>query len=217
MSNKSATKPAIREVLRLRVLPPHVAWFQWRARRRARALGDTFALESSTRPADLARLLKLARGRGHVVELGTANGWTAIALALADSGRHVVTFDPFDRPERQTYLGLIPAAVRERITFVREPGSSGPGHVTAGADAVASAAAHPVELLYIDSSHDRADTIAEVRAWQHALAPGTLIVFDDYDHPEYPGVREAVDELGLRGETAGTLYAVTVAAASPRI
>ena len=75
---------------------------------------------------------------------------------------------------------------------------------------------HRIELLYIDSSHDRAETIAEVRAWQGALAPGALIVFDDYTHPDYPGVREAVDELGLRGETAGTLHVVTVAAGSPR-
>ena len=55
-----------------------------------------------------------------------------------------------------------------------------------------------------------------MRAWQGALAPGALIVFDDYTHPDYPGVREAVAELGLRGEIAGTLHVVTVAAASPR-
>ena len=214
MTNKSATRKAVREVLRLRVLPPHVAWFQWRARRRARALGDTFALESSTRPADLARLLKLARGRRHVVELGTANGWTAIALALDHPQRHVLTFDPFDRPERQAYLGLVPSRVRQRIVFIDKPGSVGPDGVTSGV--TDGQPPHRIELLYIDSSHDRAETIAEVRAWQGALAAGALIVFDDYTHPDYPGVREAVDELGLRGETAGTLHVVTVAAASPR-
>jgi predicted O-methyltransferase YrrM len=210
MTHKSATRKAVRDVLRLRVLPPHVAWFQWRARRRARALGDTFSLESSTRPADLARLLKLARGRRHVAELGTANGWTAIALALDHPQRQVLTFDPFDRPERQAYLGLVSGRVRERIVFIDKPGSVGPGGITGVQPP------HKIELLYIDSSHDRAETVAEVRAWQGALAAGALIVFDDYTHPDYPGVREAVDELGLRGKTAGTLHVVTVAAASPR-
>jgi predicted O-methyltransferase YrrM len=213
MTNKSATRKAVREVLRLRVLPPHVAWFQWRARRRARALGDTFALESSTRPADLARLLKLARGRRLVVELGTANGWTAIALALDHPQRQVLTFDPFDRPERQADLGLVPGRVRERIVFIDKPGSVGPDGLTGGVNGAQPP--RKIELLYIDSSHDRAETIAEVRAWQRALAAGALIVFDDYTHPDYPGVREAVAELGLQGETAGTLYVVTVAAASP--
>lgn len=210
MWNKSATRQAGREVLRLRVLPPHVASFQWRARRTARALGDTFALESSTRPADLARLLKLARGRERVVELGTANGWTAIALALDHEARRVFTFDPFDRPERQAYLALVPERVRERIVFVEEAGSVGPGGID-------GRAGDGIELLYIDSSHQRAETIAEVLAWQGALAPGALIVFDDYAHPDYPGVREAVAELGLRGEMAGTLYVVNAAAVSPRI
>ncbi len=56
-----------------------------------------------------------------------------------------------------------------------------------------------------------------MQAWHGALAPGALIVFDDYAHPDYPGVREAVADLGLRGEMAGTLYVVSVAGASPRI
>jgi predicted O-methyltransferase YrrM len=212
MINKSATLRAIREVIRLRVLPPHVAGFQWRARRRARQLGDAFALESSTRPADLARLLKIARGRNRVVELGTANGWTAIALALDAPQRHVGTFDPFDRPERRAYLELVAPRVRERITFVPEAGRTGPGAGDpSGRDLLGG-----IELLYIDSSHEREETIAEVRAWEGALAPGALIVFDDYGHPAYPGVRAAVDELGLRGRLVGTLYVVTAGVASSR-
>jgi predicted O-methyltransferase YrrM len=211
MSNKRATRTTIRELLRLRVLPPHVARFQWRARRRARELGDEFALESSTRPADLARLLKIAAGRDRVVELGTANGWTAIALALGAPGRHVLTLDPFDRPERAAYLELVPARVRGRIRFIAEPGCAGPGVDPAGDFT------NGIELLYIDSSHERVETVAEVRAWEQALAPGALIVFDDYGHPSYPGVRAAVQELGLVGHLDGTLYVVTAAAASPRI
>jgi hypothetical protein len=38
------------------------------------------------------------------------------------------------------------------------------------------------------------------------LAPGAPIVFDDYGHPDYPGVAEAVAELGLTGELRGTLF-----------
>ena len=188
-----------REVLRLRVLPPHVAWFQWRARRRARALGDTFALESSTRPADLARLLELARGRRRVVELGTANGWTAIALALDDPRRprpHVRSL----RSTGATGISRTRLGPGSGADHVRHgAGERRPSTASRAAAAAAQAAQppHAIELLYIDSSHDRDDTIAEVRAWQGALAPGALIVFDDYTHPEYPGVREAVAELGL--------------------
>ena len=41
------------------------------------------------------------------------------------------------------------------------------------------------------------------------LAPGAAIVFDDYGHPDYPGVREAVQELGLDGRLVGTLFVAT--------
>jgi hypothetical protein len=32
------------------------------------------------------------------------------------------------------------------------------------------------------------------------------VVFDDFDHPDYPGVTEAIADLGLAGEPAGTLF-----------
>jgi cephalosporin hydroxylase len=63
-----------------------------------------------------------------------------------------------------------------------------------------------VDLLYVDSSHDREETIREVQAWRPTLAEGSLIVFDDFVHPEYPGVQEAVQRLGLAGEQRGNLF-----------
>ncbi len=176
------------------ILPPRVALFQLRARRSARRSGDVFSLTSVTRPRDLAVLLALARGRTRTVELGTATGWTAISLALSDRGRRVISYDVVARPEPQRYLKLVDASVRERIELVTAPGSNGP------------ATDSQVDLLYVDSSHEREQTIAEVLAWRPALGPGALIVFDDYPHPDYPGVREAVSELGLDGEQRGTLF-----------
>jgi predicted O-methyltransferase YrrM len=175
-------------------LPPEVAWFQVRARRLARRTGDVFSLTSVTRPRDLHTLLSVARGRRRVVELGTATGWTAISLALTDVRRTVLTCDIAEREEPKRYLGLVGAGVRSRIELAIRSGSDGPADEAA------------VDLLYIDSSHERAETIAEVLAWRPALRPGAVIVFDDYTHPEFPGVREAVAELGLSGERRGTLF-----------
>ncbi len=176
------------------VLPPRVAWFQFRARRVARRTGDMFSLTSATRPADLRRLLSLARGHRRVVELGTATGWTAISLALADSRRSVLSCDIVTRPEPLRYLALVGDSVRARIELAVRPGSAGPPDDGG------------VDVLYIDSSHDREQTVAEVRAWQPVLRRGGLIVFDDYTHPQFPGVREAVGDLGLQGSRRGTLF-----------
>jgi predicted O-methyltransferase YrrM len=187
----------LRYLIDLRVLPRRVAVFDWRAHRLARRIGDSFSIVSATRPPDLAVLLELARDRRHVVELGTGTGWTAVALALQDPQREVITYDPVHRPERERYLELVGAEVRERITFVQAAGSSGP------------LAEDPVDLLYVDSAHGRQDTVEELHAWQPSLATGALVVFDDFTHPEFPGVREAVRELGLSGRQRGTLFVHT--------
>jgi predicted O-methyltransferase YrrM len=181
-------------LVQLRRLSPRVAGFQWHARHVARRAGDEFSLVSATRPDKLAALLKLARGRRHVVELGTATAWTAISLLLADPQRIVTSYDPVQRAERSLYLALVDASVVDRLTFVQAPGAAGPR------------SGQPVDFLYIDSSHGREDTISELEAWRGVLHRGALVVFDDFSHPDYSGVREAVEELRLDGEECRGLF-----------
>jgi predicted O-methyltransferase YrrM len=169
-----------------------VAAFHARALVRALRAGDTFAVQSATRAEDVATLLKLARERRYVVELGTATGWTTAALALDDPQRRVLSFDPVEQPHRAAYLALLPARARERIELVQAPGVEGPGHAKA-----------PVDLLFVDSTHARDDTIAELQAWRPRLADGAVVVLHDYDNPAFPGVRQAVETLGLSGSAQG--------------
>ena len=175
-----------------RALPPRAALFQARAMLRAARLRDDFALDSSTRPRDVAELLNLARGRRSVVELGTATGWTAGALLLADPARRLMSFDPVEREHREAYLALLPGSARERLELVRAPGHEARGD--------------GVELVFVDSSHDRDATVAEFRAWQPRLAPGGMVVLHDYGNPAYPGVAEAVTEMGLAGRPQAGLW-----------
>lgn len=171
----------------MRGLPPRVAWFQLRARREARRLGDEFSLTSALAPRKLRVLLELAAGRRRVVELGSATGWTAIALALSDPERTVLSFDPVAYPRRERYLALAGGDVARRLEFVQGPGEQGAHR------------AHDVELLFVDSSHEREPTLRELAAWRPRLAPGALVVLDDYGNPRFPGIRAAVEELGLPG------------------
>jgi predicted O-methyltransferase YrrM len=191
----AAIRAELRVVLSLRALPAPVRGFWWRARWHARRSGDEFSLSSAARPSELAQLLALASGRAAVVELGTGTAWTAIALALDDHARRVISYDPCVRSEREAYLDLAGAGVRGRVVLREEPDSLGPRPEDP-----------PVQLLFIDSSHERESVLTAFRAWRPALAQDAVVVFHDYGHADYPGVRDAISELGLSGKERGGLF-----------
>jgi predicted O-methyltransferase YrrM len=192
----------MRFLMELRLLPPAVALFQWRARRLALRMGDSFSAVSATQPRRLKELLRAAHGSRRVVELGTGTAWTSLSLALADRQRTVLSYDSIERPERERYLRLVSPEVRRRLTFVSGPGEMGPPDDDR------------VDFLFIDSSHEREATIREMQAWRVALEDGSVVVFDDYSHPNYPGVEEAVRHLGLDGEERLGLFVHRVSAPS---
>lgn len=176
-------------------LPPRVAAFYVRALRTARACGDRWSLDVATRPRELAAILRLARGRRHVVEIGTATAWTSTALVLADPVRQVVSFDVVARAHRERYVALAPAEARRRLDLRLRPGEDPPPDVTG------------VDLLFVDGAHDEASNVAVFEAWRPRLAPGALVLFHDFGDPAYPGVAGAIERLGLDGEEHHRLFA----------
>jgi predicted O-methyltransferase YrrM len=173
-----------------------VRHFYARALDEAHRTGDLFSLGSVSRPANLATLLQLGRGRRRIVELGTCTAWTAIALALNEPAAQVTSFDPVVHEQRDQYLGLVPAEVRARVELVAQRGADG----AAGVD--------EVELLYVDSTHERTETVAEYEAWRPRMASGGVVVFDDVGHSDRSGVAEAIAQLELEGEAHGALFVV---------
>jgi predicted O-methyltransferase YrrM len=176
-------------------LPPRVAAFYSRSRRTAARTGDDWSLLSATPPQSLRLLLGLARGRREVVEIGTGTAWTTGALALADPRRRVLSFDPIVRPERDVYLDFLPAPVRQRIELVDAPGED-----------VSTAGDRRPDFVFVDGSHERELTARTFEAWRRRLAPGGAIAFHDYGNERYPGVTQAIDDLGLRGEVLRDVF-----------
>ena len=186
---------ARRTAVLLRLLPPRVAWFYFRARRAAARAGDDWSLESATKPESLALVLRLARGRRSVVEIGTGTGWTTAALALADARRRVVSYDPIVRPERNRYLALAGRGAAARIELIESGGEAGPPPEGPAPD-----------FVFVDGSHEKELTVRTFEAWRGALAPGGAIAFHDYGNERYPGVTDAIRELGLEGEVERDVF-----------
>ena len=183
------------QALALARLPRVVAVFYVRALRHGRRSGDTVSLAIAARPRELAELLRASRGARTVAEVGTGTGWSAIALALADRERQVHTFDVSEHRQRAGYLALAPADARLRIRLAIRDGREGP----------------PPELplldfLFIDSSHELEETVTTFRLWSERLRPGALAAFHDHGNEHFPGVAQAVEELGLEGEERAGMF-----------
>ncbi len=116
------------------------------------------------------------------MELGTGGALTAIALALGDHRRRVISYDTTAWPFREHYLQLVPPDVRSRIDLRQ----------SAGRDAGPSLDDPAAQLLFIDSSHTEAETIASFNAWRHVTCARRDVVFHDYENADFPGVAAAI-------------------------
>jgi predicted O-methyltransferase YrrM len=195
--DRPATQRARRLALQatsLARLPRPVAGFWLRAMRGAQAEHDTWSIDVACRPAELRVLLDTLDGAERVAEIGTAAAWTTCCLALAQPGREVHSWDVEAHPERERYLGLLSPADRARVHLHDRPGGLGPVDPP------------PVDAVFIDSSHEYDETVATFRTWQPVVAAGGIVAFHDWEDDAYPGVTQAIRDLGLQGEGRGHLF-----------
>ncbi|HEV7805220.1 MAG TPA: class I SAM-dependent methyltransferase [Solirubrobacteraceae bacterium] len=182
------------QAISLARLPRPVAVFWLRALRSARAAHDTWSIDVACRPAELLVLLDALADARRVAEVGTAAAWTTSCIALARPDREIHSWDVEAHPERERYLALLAPADRARVHLHDRPGGRGPADPP------------PVDAVFIDSSHEREETVATFRTWEPAVVPGGIVAFHDWEDAAYPGVIEAVRELGLLGEARGHLF-----------
>lgn len=131
---------------------------------------------------------------GHIVEIGTWLGRSAVALA--SSHRYVTTIDDVPQPELMAELAKFSINIE----------------VIEG-DSRASAKEHstPVDFLYIDGWHDAENVRADYAAWAPHVVPNGLIWFHDAHGASWPDVTALVDELVASGDLALDGYVGTIA------
>lgn len=54
---------------------------------------------------------------------------------------------------------------------------------------------HSIDFVFIDACHDYECVYADIKAWYPKVRPGGYIAGHDYNHPNHPGVKQAVFEL----------------------
>lgn len=64
------------------------------------------------------------------------------------------------------------------------------------------------DLVFIDADHSYEGVKADLLNWYPKLKPGGFLFCDDYGMPEFPGVAQAVQTVGLQGQVvAPSLWA----------
>lgn len=69
------------------------------------------------------------------------------------------------------------------------------------ADLAVAAAGLPdgtLDFLFCDADHSAQGTLEAIEAWWPKLRPGGLLAGHDLDYPDFPGVRQAVEETSRR-------------------
>ncbi len=122
-----------------------------------------------------------------VVEIGTYEGNSLVAIlrGLAHhEDAHVWSIDLSERPEADE---LVERAGLPADRYTRM--------VVGSYDAATSWDGGPLDLVYVDGDHYEEGVRGDIRAWGPHLKVGGLIVFDDFQAPQWTGVTKAVNAL----------------------
>lgn len=153
----------------------------------------------------LADMASMVPADQEIVELGVFQGRTALIMAWGatqGSGAHVTGIDPWDLEGNVYDPPFTDAESRIWAEYrVRELGYGERVQLVQAfsADVAETWTGAPVGLLFVDGDHTKEGARRDIEAWAPHLAPGATIAVDDYHHPDWPGVAEAVDELVAEG------------------
>jgi protein-L-isoaspartate O-methyltransferase len=151
---------------------------------------------------EAGRLAGLAAGGGRILEIGSANGYSAVVMALA--GGQVTAVDPhtgIPGSQQQMRAALAAAGAGNQVTIVAGYSQDIMPRLPAG-----------FRLVFIDGDHTAAAVSHDITQAARLLAPGgTLAVHDYGEDCCCPDVRPVVDRLYPgRGTVTGTLWEMTL-------
>ena len=135
----------------------------------------------------LHELVRLAiDGKTHsplFVNVGAGHGTSSLAMAEACPQAEIYSVDNnlwFMECERKAF---------------NEAGRKQPHQIQSNSHDPDLEFEHEADLVFIDADHREEEVRADILKWLQYICNDGIMAFHDYDHPNYPGVKIAVDEL----------------------
>jgi predicted O-methyltransferase YrrM len=126
-------------------------------------------------------------------EIGSGTGRTAMELLRTNPEFHLTIVAFY--PNHMEHYGSTPRAqklFRQRLRRFPKEGVRVlwmPSH-----EASFEVPDHQLDFVFIDADHSYEHCLEDIRDWAPKVRPGGLICGHDMDHPDFPGVRKAVEE-----------------------
>ncbi len=142
---------------------------------------------------------ELAQTRGAIVEIGVHHGRLFIAMALVrHAGEQAVAYDVFedqwlnvDNSGLGSQAALL-ANIDKHIGSMDEVVVVKKDSLTLSAqDILRDTGGQNVRLFSVDGGHTCAHALNDLHLAGEVLAPGGVVIVDDFFHPDWPGVTEA--------------------------
>lgn len=151
----------------------------------------------------LYRLASEVPAGGVIVEIGSYEGRSTICLGKGAkvNGASVYAIDPYRdyMVDRETHYGMEHHAALLKNLVEYEVADVVRVVALASDDMSKGWGYHPIDLLFIDGSHEKKDVERDFQQWV-GCAWGGLIAFHDYTNKLWPGVKQVVDEAVATGE-----------------
>jgi len=137
--------------------------------------------------------------RGDILEIGTYFGRsTAVLASELRADERLLACDPF---ENEAVYGYSTPPTRDdvvrSVTALSSAATDGRLEIFEGFSADLALRGRLFRFVHVDGSHEYADALADLRSVSDHLVPGGIIAVDDYEHPLWAGVVEAVRSFRL--------------------
>lgn len=144
-------------------------------------------------PEELEKLVELARNK-EVLEIGAFRGLSAWGMAIVAT--RVTSIDTFKANSAgQTQMEALTTLVDYQEAtkrFANVEFVIGTSEQLAGLMRFTTTA---FDMIFLDAMHTYEDVKADIHRWWPRIRQNGLMVFHDYGHDDFPGVKKAVDEI----------------------
>jgi predicted O-methyltransferase YrrM len=145
----------------------------------------------------LLRMQKRLGVHGDLLEIGTYFGRsTAVLAAELGADEWLLACDPFEKETAYSYSAPPTRDdVVRSVSALSSAASEGRLEIFEGFSGDLDLSGRRFRFVHVDGSHEYADALADLRLVVDHIVPGGVIAVDDYEHPLWAGVTDAVRDF----------------------